>query len=72
MGKTRPAAQRAGGVLAGDRIMAVFRAPVALETTPFAPAWRRWVQDEAKRLAEEVRRWDGADLRLRIGLNSGR
>ena len=36
------------------------------------PAWRRWVcKSEAKRLAEEVQRRDGADLRLRIGLNSG-
>ena len=29
------------------------------------------VQDEAKRLADEVQRRDGADLRLRVGLNSG-
>jgi class 3 adenylate cyclase len=29
------------------------------------------IQEEAKRLAEEVQRCDGADLRLRIGLNSG-
>jgi class 3 adenylate cyclase len=29
------------------------------------------IQDEAKRLAVEVDRRDGVDLRLRVGLNSG-
>ena len=30
------------------------------------------IQEETKRLAAEVRRRDGVDLRLRVGLNSGR
>ena len=41
-------------------------------TTLFAPVWRRLgIQEEAKRLAVEVERRDGVDLRLRVGLNSG-
>jgi adenylate cyclase len=58
--------------LTGDGIMAVFGAPVALEDHAVrACLGALGVQDEAKRLAEEVQRCDGADLRLRIGLNSG-
>ena len=56
----------------GDGIMAVFGAPVALEDHAVRACLAALgVQDEAKRLAEEVQRRDGADLRLRIGLNSG-
>ena len=68
--------QRYGGKVdkfTGDGIMAVFGAPVALEDRGFRACLAALgVQDEAKRLAEEVQRRDGADLRLRIGLNPGR
>ena len=37
------------------------------------PAWRPLaIQEEAKRLAVEVRERDGVDLQVRVGLNSGR
>jgi len=52
--------------------MAVFGAPVALEDHAVRACLAALgVQDEAKRLAEEVQRRDGADLGLRVGLNSG-
>ena len=67
--------KRYGGTVdkfTGDGIMAVFGAPVALEDHAVRACLAALdVQDEAKRLAEEVQRCDGADLRLRIGLNSG-
>ena len=67
--------QRYGGTVdkfTGDGIMAVFGAPVALEDHAVRACLAALgVQEEAKRLAEEVQRCDGADLRLRIGLNSG-
>src|SRR6478752_4258387 len=67
--------QRYGGTVdkfTGDGIMAVFGAPVALEDHAVRACLAALgVQGEAKRLAEEVQRCDGADLRLRIGLNSG-
>jgi class 3 adenylate cyclase len=67
--------QRYGGTVdkfTGDGIMAVFGAPVALEDHAVRACLAALgVQDEAKRLADEVHRCDGADLRLRIGLNSG-
>ena len=67
--------QRYGGTVdkfTGDGVMAVFGAPVALEDHAVRACMAALgVQDEAKRLAEEVQRCDGADLRLRIGLNSG-
>ena len=67
--------QRYGGTVdkfTGDGLMAVFGAPVALEDHAVRACLAALgVQDEAKRLAEEVQRCDGADLRLRIGLNSG-
>ena len=67
--------QRYGGTVdkfTGDGIMAVFGAPVALEDHAVRACLAALgVQDEAKRLAEEVQRCDGVELRLRIGLNSG-
>ena len=67
--------QQYGGTVdkfTGDGIMAVFGAPVALEDHAVRACLAALgVQDEAMRLAEAVQRRDGADLRLRIGLNSG-
>jgi class 3 adenylate cyclase len=67
--------KRYGGTLSqftGDGIMAVFGAPITLEDHAVRACLAALgIQEEAKRLAEEVQRCDGADLRLRIGLNSG-
>ena len=53
--------------------MAVFGAPVALEDHAFRACLAALgIQEEAKRLADEVRERDGVELRLRVGLNSGR
>ena len=57
----------------GDGVMAVFGAPVALEDHAFRACLAALaIQEEAKRLAAEVENRDGVDLRLRVGLNSGR
>jgi adenylate cyclase len=67
--------QRYGGTVdkfTGDGIMAVFGAPVALEDHAVRACLAALgVQDEATRLAAEVKDRDGIDLRLRMGLNSG-
>ncbi|WP_235009984.1 adenylate/guanylate cyclase domain-containing protein [Mycobacterium sp. 3519A] len=56
----------------GDGIMALFGAPVALEDHAFRACLTALaIQDEVKDLADEVKRRDGVDLSLRIGLNSG-
>ena len=56
----------------GDGIMAVFGAPIALEDHAIRACLAALgVQEEAKRLAVEVRERDGVDLQLRVGLNSG-
>jgi adenylate cyclase len=56
----------------GDGLMAVFGAPVALEDHAIRACLAALgVQEEAKRLAEEVQDRDGIDLWLRVGLNSG-
>ena len=56
----------------GDGLMALFGAPVALEDHAFRACLAALaVQEEANRLAAEVQRRDGVDLRLRVGLNSG-
>ena len=56
----------------GDGIMAMFGAPMALEDhAARACLAALGVQDEAKRLAGDVRERDGIDLQLRVGLNSG-
>src|ERR1700733_10534721 len=56
----------------GDGIMAGFGAPVALEDHAFRSCLAALgVQEEAKRLAVDVRERDGIDLQLRVGLNSG-
>ncbi|MBV8785822.1 MAG: AAA family ATPase, partial [Mycobacterium sp.] len=67
--------ERYGGTVdkfTGDGIMAVFGAPTALEDHAVRACLAALgIQDEAKRLAEEVGRRDGVDLQLRVGLNSG-
>ena len=66
---------RYGGTLSqftGDGIMAVFGAPITLEDHAVRACLAALgVQEEAKRLAAEVRDRDGIDLWLRVGLNSG-
>ena len=68
--------QRYGGVVdkcVDDGIMAVFGAPAALEDHGLRGCLAALgIQQEAKGLAVEVERQEGGDLRLRIGLNSGR
>jgi len=67
--------QRYGGTVGsftGDGIMAVFGAPTALEDHAFRACLAALgIQEEAKRLASDVRERDGVDLQLRVGLNSG-
>ena len=67
--------QRYGGTLSqftGDGIMAVFGAPAALEDHAIRACLAALgIQEEAKRLASDVRERDGVELQLRIGLNSG-
>ena len=67
--------QRLGGTVdkfTGDGIMAVFGAPAALEDHAVRACLAALgVQEEAKRLAADVRRRDGIELLVRVGLNSG-
>jgi adenylate cyclase len=57
----------------GDGIMAVFGAPAALEDHGVRACLAALgIQEEAKRLASDVQERDGVELRLRVGLNSGR
>ncbi len=68
--------QRYGGVVdksTGEGIMAVFGAPAALEDHALRACLAALgIQQETNGLAGEVERQQGGDLRLRIGLNSGR
>ncbi len=67
--------QRYGGTVdkfTGDGIMAVFGAPVAFEDHAVRACLAALgIQQEATRLAAEVKDRDGIDLQLRVGLNSG-
>ncbi|MEB4212097.1 ATP-binding protein [Mycobacterium sp. 94-17] len=73
--RSASAVQHFGGTVdkfTGDGIMAVFGAPVALEDHAVRACLAALgVQEEATRLAAEVKNRDGVDLRLRVGLNSG-
>ena len=67
--------RRYGGTVeyTGDGVMALFGAPIALEDHAFrACVAALAIQREADRLAADVARRDGVDLRMRVGLNSGR
>jgi class 3 adenylate cyclase len=67
--------RRYGGTVdkfTGDGMMAVFGAPVSLEDHAVRACLAALdIQQEAKRLAVEVRERDGLNLQLRVGLNSG-
>jgi class 3 adenylate cyclase len=73
--RTAAVVQRFGGMVdkfTGDGIMAVFGAPVALEDHAVRACLAALgIQKETARLAAEVKDRDGADLQLRVGLNSG-
>jgi adenylate cyclase len=68
--------QRYGGTVdkfTGDGIMALFGAPITLEDHAFRACLTALdIQEVVRQLAIEVGRRDGVDLRLRVGLNSGR
>lgn len=58
---------------AGDGLMVIFGAPVALEDHAFRACLAALaIQQEASELAAEVQRRDGVTLQVRVGLNSGR
>lgn len=67
--------QRYGGIVdkfTGDGIMALFGAPISLEDHAFRACLAAMdIQQAAQKLAVEVGRRDGIDLRVRVGLNSG-
>jgi class 3 adenylate cyclase len=69
------AVQRYGGsvdTFTGDGLMAVFGAPVALEDHALRACLAALaIQDDTRAVADGVKRRDGVDLELRIGLNSG-
>ncbi|MGE0778521.1 ATP-binding protein [Mycolicibacterium sp.] len=67
--------RRYGGTVEynGDGVMALFGAPAALEDHAVrACVAALAIQQEAGRLADDVQHRDGLDLRLRVGVNSGR
>jgi adenylate cyclase len=67
--------QRYGGTVdkfTGDGIMAVFGAPVALEDHAVGACLAALgIQQQAQVVAADVKRHDGVDLQLRVGVNSG-
>jgi adenylate cyclase len=70
------AVQHYGGTVdkfTGDGIMALFGAPIALEHHAYRACLAALeIQQVARQVAVEVARRDGIDLRVRVGLNSGR
>ena len=75
-GRAATIIRRYGGTVdkfTGDGIMALFGAPVALEDHAFRACLAALdIQEQIAQLADEVQRRDGVELRLRIGVNSGR
>ena len=75
VGRGAAVVQRYGGTMdkfTGDGLMAVFGAPVALEDHAIRACLAALgMQTATQRLADEVRRSDGIELQLRVGLNSG-
>ena len=75
-GRAATITRRYGGTVdkfTGDGIMALFGAPVALEDHAFRACLAALdIQEQMAQLAGEVQRRDGVELRLRVGLNSGR
>jgi class 3 adenylate cyclase len=66
--------QRYGGTVeyAGDGVMALFGAPIAMEDHAFRGCLAALaIQEESHRLAADVARTDGTALQVRVGLNSG-
>jgi class 3 adenylate cyclase/tetratricopeptide (TPR) repeat protein len=56
----------------GDGIMALFGAPLAHEDHAVRACYAAlWMQDTARRYAEEVHRREGLPIQIRVGLNSG-
>ena len=56
----------------GDGIMAIFGAPVAHENHAVRAAYAALrMHDEVQRLARDLRRAEGVDVQIRVGLNSG-
>jgi class 3 adenylate cyclase/predicted ATPase len=56
----------------GDGIMALFGAPLAHEDHAMRACYAAvWMQDAIGRYAEELRRRQGLDVQIRVGLNSG-
>jgi class 3 adenylate cyclase len=73
--RSAAALRRYGGTVeyTGDGVMALFGAPVALEDHAFRACLAALaIQQETNLLAADVARRDGVDLRVRVGLNSGR
>ena len=76
VGRGAAVVQRYGGTMekfTGDGLMALFGAPAALEDHAIRACLAALdIQAEAGQLAAEVHRLDHIELRLRVGLNSGR
>ena len=73
--RTAAVAHRYGGTVEynGDGVMALFGAPVALEDHAFRACLAALeMQDEAGKVAADVRSRDGVEVSVRVGLNSGR
>lgn len=76
MERSADVARRYGGgtvEYAGDGLMVIFGAPVALEEHAFRACLAALaMQEGASELAAEVQHRDGVTLQVRVGLNSGR